>query len=593
MRFPPEFLEELKSRISIEEIIGRYCDLKAAGPRSKCLCPFHSERTPSFCVFSDTQSYYCFGCGAGGDAIKFTMEIERLSYGEAVRSLAERVGLQTPDEVQDDSATKLKRRCYAANREAALFYNHYLRSPQGKVGKDYFLDRKLTENTINHFGLGYAPDSWDSLVKHMKSKGYNEDELVAFGLALKSKSGRAIDVFRNRVMFPVIDIRGRVIGFTGRIITTDGNDKRKYVNTADTIVYKKKKDLYGLNFAKNVKGRKLILVEGNMDVIAMHQAGFENTIAGMGTAFGQDQIRLLRQYCDELYLCFDSDSAGAEATSRALKALASTPIKIRVVKMTGGKDADEILRTKGAQYMSRLIEKATNNTEFELAQIRSGYNLDTDDGRLGYLNDAVGLIAGLRNAVEADLYISRLAEETNVRKAAIEQQVKKHRNYKQKEESGRVFEQAVSFVTGNSSASPNPEMKKYPNAVRAEETILAMLLKAPDFLQKLGKNLSQDIFITELNKRFFADLSGRILSDRSIDISQFSSMEDDGDVSYIAYLYAKSSDLECSISECDECIARLLSEKANMVQVDASTMSDEEFLAVFRKTGEKKANGGQ
>ena len=319
MRFSDEFLTELRSRVDIEELVGRYTEIRHRGSRTPvALCPFHTEKPPSFVIYRENQSYYCFGCGAGGDAITFVKNIERLDYVEAVRYLCERVGMNMPMDPVDDQYNKLRRRCFEANREAAKFFYSRLISEEGAPAREYLKKRRLTDETVKHFGLGYAPDRWDSLLKYLRSKGYRDDELVSFDLARKTTRGGTIDAFRNRLMFPIIDLRGNVIAFGGRVLD---DSKPKYLNTSDTVVYKKSQGVYALNFAKNNNDGKLILCEGYMDVIAMHQAGFTNAVAGLGTAFTQEQISLLSRYCTELTLCFDSDEAGVKATNRALKML--------------------------------------------------------------------------------------------------------------------------------------------------------------------------------------------------------------------------------------------------------------------------------
>lgn len=591
MRFPEEFLAELRSRTDIVEVIGRYVDIKHRGSsRPVCLCPFHSEKTPSFVIYPATQSYYCFGCRAGGDVITFVKDIERLDYTDAVKTLAERTGLALPAAKEDDEALKIRRRCYAANRDAGKFYNSVLKTPEGKAGADYFAGRQLTAETVTHFGLGYAPDSWDSLVKHMRRLGYTDSELLAFDLARTTRTGGVIDRFRNRVMFPVLDVRGNVVAFTGRVLD---DSKPKYVNTGDTVVYKKGNDIFGLNFAKNNSDGTLILVEGNMDVIMMHQAGFTNTVAAMGTAFTREQISLLTRYCKELYICFDSDEAGKKATTAVLTRLENTPMKLRVISLTGGKDADEIIKVRGADYLRALIKGAANNTEFGLMRLRDKYDISTDDGRLNYVRDATALLAGIPNAIERDIYLKRLAAETGVAPAAIASEMKKQKNYLKRTDDNRQFANAMDNLVGNASASPNPQVRQFPNAVRAEETLLATLLKSPDFLKKLGSRLSENLFLTDLNKRIFTEIASRIQSGRSLELYDFSGSGSDTDVSYISYLYARSDGVQSSLSECDECIQKLAYEKSKKSTTDVSGMSDDEYRRVFNEAIERLKNGGK
>lgn len=582
MRFSDEFLTELRSRVDIEELVGRYTEIRHRGSRTPvALCPFHTEKTPSFVIYRENQSYYCFGCGAGGDAITFVKNIERLDYVEAVRYLCERVGMNMPMDPVDDQYNKLRRRCFEANREAAKFFYSRLISEEGAPAREYLKKRRLTDETVKHFGLGYAPDRWDSLLKYLRSKGYRDDELVSFDLARKTSRGGTIDAFRNRLMFPIIDLRGNVIAFGGRVLD---DSKPKYLNTSDTVVYKKSQGVYALNFAKNNNDGKLILCEGYMDVIAMHQAGFTNAVAGLGTAFTQEQISLLSRYCTELTLCFDSDEAGVKATNRALKMLEHAPMKLRVMHLDGGKDPDEIIKTQGKERMDQIIGSAMNDTEFALDRIRKKYDTATEDGKLNYMNEAVEVLAEIGNEIERDLYTSRLASETGVEKQALEAQIAKARRARGRKQKQKEFENALDIIRdGGEVKSPNPQKRQYRRAVAAEEIILASLLKHPDYLRKLKDKLSEDVFVTDYNKRYFRELSSRIREGRSLDLSVFNETGDNEEMAYLSYLLAKGDSLADSLTECEQCIQTLLSEKTKADAPNVGKMSNDEFRALFRK----------
>ncbi len=591
MRFSDDFLAELRSRTDIEELIGRYVEIRHRGSRTPvALCPFHSEKTPSFVIYRDTQSYYCFGCGAGGDAITFIKNIERLDYTDSVRFLCERAGLAMPLDPVDDEINRLRRRCYEANREAARFFHAYLYSPEAQQARAYLDKRRLAPETVKSFGLGFAPAKWDALIKHLKEKGYNEAELVSFDLAKRTSKGSVIDAFRNRLMFPIIDLRGNVIAFGGRVLD---DSKPKYLNTSDTVVYKKSQALYALNFAKNNRERKLILCEGYMDVIAMHQAGFTNAVAGLGTAFTKEQVSLLSRYCDELTLCFDSDEAGKKATKRALSMLSSSPMKLKVMHLQDGKDPDEIIKTQGKEKMNKIISSAVNDTEFALNDSRSRFDISTEDGKLGFLNEAVAVLAAVENAIERDLYVSKLAEELNVQKSAIEQQIKKQRRFMKKAHDSAQFDAAMKTVLGDDKiSSPNPEKKGNVRAVKAEEVILASLLKHPDYLKKLKGILEADVFVTEFGRRYFEDISSRIQSGRSLDLVSFNEDAENEEMAYLAYLNAKISELANSVEECKQCINTLIEEKAKKNAPDVGKLSNEEYRDLFRKKREKKKPEG-
>lgn len=588
MRFSDDFISELRSRIDIEELVGRYTDIKHRGSRTPtALCPFHSEKTPSFVIYRDTQSYYCFGCGAGGDAITFVKNIERLDYVEAVRFLCERAGMNMPTDPVDDEYLRLRRRCYEANREAAKFFCACLKTEAAKPARDYLKKRELTEETVKRFGLGYAPDTWDALVKRLKSKGFTENEMIAFNLARQSSRGNAIDAFRNRLMFPIVDLRGNVVAFGGRVLD---DSKPKYLNTSDTVVYKKGQGIYALNFAKNNPDRKLILCEGYMDVIAMHQAGFTNAVAALGTAFTQEQISVLSRYCDELYLSFDSDEAGQKATQRALRLLSASPMKLRILNLSGGKDPDEIIKTQGVGTMSALISEAQNDTEYALSRAEAKYDIKTDDGKLGFVNEAVDILAGLSNAVERDIYISRVSEMTGMRREPILQQVSRAVKTRRRRAQRESFEAEAREAAGDDKGKiPNPERRANLRACKAEETILASLLKNPDYLNRYGGSLGADCFITQVNRRLYVDIAERIRSHRPLELSFFAEENSGDDISMLSYLLTLGNKIAGTPQEFEDCIKTLADEKINKELPDGAALSDDDFVKFLenqrKKTG--------
>ncbi len=581
MRFSENFLSELRARTDIEELIGKYTEIKHRGTRTPvALCPFHTEKTPSFVIYRDTMSYYCFGCGAGGDAITFIKNIERLDYTDAVRYLCEKAGMNMPLDPVDDEANRLRRRCYEANREAARFFHGTLFTDEAKAARAYLDKRRLSPETVKHFGLGFAPDRWDSLIRHMKTKGFTEAELVSFDLARKTSKGGTIDNFRNRLMFPIIDLRGNVIAFGGRVLD---DSKPKYLNSSDTVVYKKSQALYALNLAKNNPERKLILCEGYMDVIAMHQAGFTNAVAGLGTAFTKEQISLLVRYCDELTLCFDSDEAGKKATKRALSMLSESPLKLKIMHLADGKDPDEIIKTQGKERMKNIISSAVNDTEFALNDARSRYDVTTEDGKLGFLNEAVTVLAGIGNAIERDLYTSKLSSELDVEKKALEMQIKKQQRFRKKAQENTQFDEALKTVLGEEKkTSPNPEGRGNVRAVKAEEIILATLLRHPDYLKKLSGFLSADTFVTEYGRRFFTDITERIKSGRSLELYAFGESNENEEMAYLSYLLAKGDTIANSVEECRQCAATLIEEKSKKNAPDIKGLSSEEYLQLFK-----------
>ena len=381
---PESFIQELKYRNDIESVVSSYVQLKHSGKTFSGLCPFHSEKGPSFHVYPDTQSFFCFGCRAAGDVISFIQRIENLEYKEALQFLAKRAGMAMPDEVENDSLSRLKTRIREINRETARIFHQNLNSPAGRDGLNYLRSRGLSDRIIRRFGLGYSLGEWDRLYKALSAKGYSDEELIAAEVVKKRKQGNSFyDVFRGRVMFPILDLSGNVIGFGGREI---GGGGPKYLNSADTPIFKKSRNLFALNFAKNSKEKGMILAEGYMDVIALHQAGFDNAVATLGTSLTTDKCNLIARYTDLVSLSYDSDGPGQNATNRAIDLLKKNDVKIKVIHIPNAKDPDEFIKKFGAQRFRLLLEGSANSTEFTISSICQNYDLDTDDGKVNCLN---------------------------------------------------------------------------------------------------------------------------------------------------------------------------------------------------------------
>lgn len=581
MAISDEFLSELRARTDIESVISPYVNLSRRGRLVKGLCPFHNEKTPSFTIYTDSQSFYCFGCGAGGDAITFVRRIENLDYVEAVKVLADRAGMKMPEDGYDDSMAKHRQRILAANREAAKFFHSTLMSEKGKIGLDYFLGRKLTMQTIKHFGLGYAPDSWDALLNYMRSKGFTNQELYDANLVrMSNKNGKAhyYDNFKNRAMVPIIDLRGNVIAFGGRVLD---DSKPKYINTSDTLVYKKSNGVFALNFAKNGNPSQIIVAEGYMDVIALHQAGFTNSIACLGTALTQEQARLVSRYADEVVLSYDSDEAGQKATRRAIDIFSKTGVKIRVLKLTGGKDPDEIIKKFGKEKFRSLIDGAANDIEYSILRERDKYDLDSIDGKTKFLT-AVSAILADANPIEQDAYAAKLAYEMGISKDAIMQEIR--RAYKRKAEARRKnqFSEIVR-ETVSPKDEINPERAKHLRAAKAEETLISSLMLNPDFYRKIKDEITEDMFITEFNKRVYIAIATRLDEGRSIELSMFAAEFTPEEMGRLAQFEAMGSGISNTIEECRDCIKVLKQEKSGNSGVNAAELSDEEFRNLFRK----------
>ncbi|MEG2677550.1 MAG: DNA primase, partial [Oscillospiraceae bacterium] len=415
MALPQGFLQELHDRNDIVEVIGSYVSLKRRGRLNTGLCPFHNEKTPSFVVYSDTQSYFCFGCGAGGDVITFIKTKENLDYIESVRLLANRAGMTMPEDM-DDSGYIKRKRAFDINKLAARYFFATLNSDAGKNARGYLRARKLSDSSIKRFGIGYAGSEWSGLRDHLHTHGYKDDELVEAGVCTKSEKGTVYDFFRERIMFPIFDLRGNVIAFSGRTVT---EDNRKYLNTRDTIIFKKSRAIFAMNIAKNTDTRRIILCEGQMDVIAMHQAGFENAVAACGTALTDEQVRMISQYADEVVLAYDDDGAGQKAARRAIDMFKNTNILVKVLKIDGAKDPDEYIKKNGVDRFRELVDKSSNSVEYELRRARLKYDIETDNGRVQYLKDASEILARTTSPTERDLFAGRVSQDIGVSKEAI------------------------------------------------------------------------------------------------------------------------------------------------------------------------------
>lgn len=581
MAISERFIQELQERVDIEEVISSHITLRRRGKTLVGLCPFHNEKTPSFTVYPDTNSFYCFGCGAGGDVISFIRRIDNLDYVEAVKTVAQMAGMSMPEDGYDDTLAKRRMRLLAANREAARFFNACLMDEKNRPALDYFLRRALTTATIRHFGLGYAPDSWHALTEHLRSKGFTYEEMVLANLVRRSdKNGKAnyYDNFRNRVMFPIIDLRGNVIAFGGRVMD---DSKPKYINTSDTPVYKKSNGVFALNFAKNANENKLLLVEGYMDVIALHQAGFTNAIACLGTAFTSEQANLLSRYAEEIIICYDNDGAGREATQRALNVLGKTGLKLRVVTMSGGKDADEIIRTHGKERFAELLGMAANKTEYRLLQERNKYNLNTDDGKLRFLTAAAQILAEC-SAIECDIYATRLSNELGVSAESINAQIRSVKTRQRRSDESKRLKESEALIERSFADKNNPQRAANIRAAKSEETLIASLMRNPDFYPKLKDKFSADDFVTDFNKRIMRCLADKLDKGFIPELSLFAREFTPEEMGSVTRIYMSSAELNNTLRECEDCIS-VLQNAAESKPTDVSSLSAEEYLKLFNK----------
>lgn len=512
MVLPDNYIYELKQNNPIENVISSYTHITRRGRNNLCLCPFHSEKTPSFTIFGDTQSFYCFGCGAGGDVITFIMKIENLSYIEAVKLLSERSGMNMPDISMGDDSSRIRAKTLEINRESArFFYNTLVNEKCGEKGRRYFAQRQISPNTIKKYGLGYAPNDWFMLANHLKLMGFTDNDLITANIVGRGKSGGLYDMFRDRVMFPIIDLRGNVIAFGGRIIDGSGP---KYINSSDTPVFKKSRNLFSLNFAKKSDEKKLILAEGYMDVISINQAGFENTVATLGTALTQEQARLMSQYADEVIIAYDSDGAGQNATHKAINLLSEAGVKTKIIKMEGAKDPDEYIKKFGSLKFRQILDNSDGAINFELKKCESGLDLETDTGKIEYLKKCVNVLCDISSPIEREVYISKIALSQGIDKQTLLLQVdsilKKRNNVNKKKEWTDISLRTIRDAKDSNSNSSRIN--------KAETGIIIFLVNNPQELEFIRTSISSDDFKTDINRKIYTLITERMSNSSEFDI---------------------------------------------------------------------------
>lgn len=589
MAIPEDVINEIKYRNEIETAISQYVNLKRRGKNLVGLCPFHSEKTPSFTVYPESGSFYCYGCGVGGDVFTFTGLIENLDYIESVKLLAERSGVSLPQDGYDDSMTRLRNTVYDINRETARFFHSYLMSPEGKWALDYFLGRGLSLSTIKHFGLGAAPDSWDSLIKHLKSKGFTLEDMLAANVIGRNDRGTYYDRFRKRYMFPIINIRGNVIAFSGRALPEDEKKGGKYVNTSDTPVFKKSQNLFGINFAKNHCSERVILVEGNMDVISLHQAGFENVVAPLGTSFTSEQVNLLARYTKEIVLMLDADTAGKKALLRASQLLENTGLSVRVVVIPDGKDPDEYVKKNGPERFRALLEGAVSDIEYKLLLAADGLDLHTDDGRLQYLSLAAEVIASDDDVMTRDIYIGRLSDKYGVSRVALTTKVdqirRKNSRNKQKKEISDVI---TPRFTKN---DINPDRRRSPKGTAAEETLIAVLMQHPDFYGEAKAQLPPEKLLTPLNRRIYTTIIDALDGGKTLDISLFAEKLIPAELGYLVALQNGDKAGKNAKTVLKDCIEVILEEGIILNATENKDISIEDWATNLKNMIDKKSKG--
>ena len=579
MAFPAAFIDELVARNPIEDVVGQYVTLRRSGANMFGLCPFHGEKTASFSVAPDKGIYYCFGCHKGGGAINFMMEVEGLTYPDAVRALAKRAGMEVPEDEQYQSRYRQQERLWALNKEAARFFHSQLYAPVGEKGLSYVQKRGLSKGILTQFGVGYAPDSWNALVDAMRKKGYTDQELKDADL-VGEKNGRIYDRFRNRVMFPIIDVRGNVIGFGGRVLD-DGTPK--YLNTSETIIFNKRKNLFGLNLAKKSKFGYLILVEGNIDVVSLHQYGFDCAVASLGTSLTEEHAALLSRYTEEVVLTYDGDEAGQRAAKRAIPMLEKVGIRVKVLKMRDAKDPDEFLHKYGPDAFKLLLEESSNRVDYQLAAIASKYNLKDDDQKIRYVQEAAELLCSLDSSVKREVYGTRVAEKAGITPEAMKLEIGKAfkrrlaREKKQQEKIDLAPAQAL---------QPKLRTVRYQNmkSAMAEEAVIGKVLRQSSLLS-LATQLSGQDFSVPLLGSVYDQLKSRYTQGLDVSLGVLADLSAD-EISHITGIMQRHAEPGSEDAFID-CVKIILQEK----QVSAVS-TDADLLALRDKMKESKGTKG-
>ncbi len=575
MAFPQSFIDELIARNPIEDVVGQYVSLKRSGSNMFGLCPFHGEKTASFSVAPDKGIYYCFGCHKGGGAVNFMMEVEGLSYPDAVRSLAKRAGMEVPEDEQYQSRYRKQERLWALMKEAGRFFYEQLYAPAGAECLAYVQKRGLTKSIVTRFGIGFAPNSWNALVDAMRKKGYTDQELKDADL-VGEKNGRIYDRFRNRLMFPIFDVRGNVIGFGGRVLD---DSKPKYLNSNETLIFNKRKNLFGMNFAKNTKQPNIILVEGNIDVVALHQFGFDNAVASLGTSLTDEQVTLLSRYTEQVVLTYDTDEAGQRAAQRAIPMLEKAGLKVKVLQMKDAKDPDEFLHKFGADRFKLLLEDSSDRVEYQLNAIRQKYDLKVDAEKVAFVQEAAGLICTLDSSVKREVYGGRVAEAAGISMDAMKLEVNKA--FKRRTAMEKKKQEKIDLAPIRA-LQPKERSIRYDNmkSAMAEEGVIAQIFREPALLDQAQKLTEKD-FSVALFGRAFSQLSARQKQGLDISIGVLEDMTPE-EISHITGVVQRHQG-PVNQAAFTDCLNIILSEGQS-----SRVSTDDDLLALREKLKAKK-----
>lgn len=581
---PHEYIEELTRRVDIVDLVGSYVQLKRKGRLYSGLCPFHSEKTPSFYVYPDTQSFYCFGCGAGGSAVSFMQKMDNISYTEAVKLLGERAGMPAPTE--DDKTGRLRGRILSMNKEAARFFHACLNSTveEARQARAYWRRRGLDDKTIVKFGLGYAPDDGQALYQYLRDKGYNQQELDASGLFKRSQSGRIYCLFWKRVITPIFDLRGNVIAFGGRVLD---DSKPKYVNSPETLVYHKSDTVFALQLAKRSAARRYVLCEGYMDVITMQQAGIDTAVCACGTALTPDQVRLISQYAEEVILCYDSDEAGQKATLRSLELFRSSPVKVGVLQIPGAKDPDEYIKKYGPERFQALLDGVGSALDFRLENLRRKYDLKEDSQRLQYVKEAVEILAQRSNPTEREVYAGRLAEQTDISKSAIlaqlaqaGQQVGRKHRWEQNRailHSGEMDTIEVPYSAGGRQAL---------GVASAQQRLLAAVLREPRYLPQVQAGLQPEQFLMPLHQQIYQAMLDTAARGEDLTLAVLHQTLSEEALHELSRLAAQYSDVNCTPEDIRLYLDRIA--RGTPKASKAAEMSNDELTRYLQSMREQK-----
>lgn len=592
MAFPRSFLEELIARSDIFDVVSSYVHLTKKGGSYFGLCPFHNEKTPSFSVSQDKQIYHCFGCKKGGGVISFIMEQENLSYPDAVRFLAKRAGMEVPEEDFDRESLRRRQRILSLNKEAARYFYSNLARPEGRAIADYLHRRKISRKTAMDFGLGAALDSWDSLLNAMLDKGFTKGELLSAGLVVQNNKGRLYDKFRNRLMFPVIDVRGDIVAFGGRVI--DGGEP-KYMNTQETLVYSKRRTLYGLNLAKKTKRKNMILCEGNIDVITLHQAGFDNAVASMGTALTLEQIRLLGRYTKELILCYDNDGAGKAATEKAIALLNNSEFSVKVLelprRLVDGdyvkQDVDDFIKYQGADAFEALLSGSGNHVEFQLQTIAAKYDLTVDKQRIEYAKEVAATLAMLSDAVAREVYATRAAETAKIPRDTMLLELEQERKKLYRRQRASETKEGLH---PSQQLQPKASTLHYTDITssQAEEGVLRLLMK-DDGLFPICSVLKEEQFSSPLLGRIFRFLQQENEDGNTPDLNVLSGVLTSEEMNHFSRLLQKPE----SMRNAEDSLRQYIKVIHSSWQKRNEDSETDPLLAAYQKYTSKKAYGGQ